>query len=117
DWNNVYLGEIDGTGFIMNLHIDDAGVFGVSYAYRVYRLSAEGEILQIAGSSFAWGAVFEYRDELFQEWVEPLEYYLEHSHLILSSQDGEIRTEQVSEADKYNYETLNLKDRNLEREQ
>lgn len=32
--------------------------------------------------------------------------YLEESVLLLSSQDGELRTEQVSEADKYNYETL-----------
>ncbi len=114
NWNNVYLGEIDGTGFIMNLYIDDVGFYG-DYAYRVYRLSAKGEILQIAGSGFGWGESFAYQDELFREWVEPLEYYLEHSRLILSSQDGELRTEQVSEADKYNYETLNLKDRNLVR--
>ena len=113
NWNNVYLGEIDGTGFIMNVYISDTGHW-VDYAYRVYRLSAEGEILQIAGSVFGWGESFQYSDELFQEWVEPLEYYLEHSHLILSSQNGEIRTEQVSEADKYNYETLSLKDRNPE---
>ena len=113
--DNVYLGEIDGTGFIMDMHIYDDDLFGVDYSYHVYRLSAEGEILQLVGSSFAWGPYWEYQDELFREWVEPLEYYLEHSHLILSSQDGELRTEQVSEADKYNYETLNLKDRNLER--
>ena len=113
--DNVYLGEIDGTGFIMDMHIYDDALFGVDYSYHVYRLSEEGEILQIAGSSFAWGSSWEYQDELFKEWVEPLTYYLEHSHLILSHQVGELRTEQVSEADKYNYETLNLKDRNLER--
>ena len=28
--------------------------------------------------------------------------------------EGEIRTEQIAEADKYNYETLNLKERNLD---
>lgn len=112
--NNVYLGEIDGVGFIMDMHIHDDALFGVDYSYHVYRLSAEGEILQIAGSGFAWGESFAYQDELFREWVEPLTYYLEHSHLILSHQVGELRTEQVSEADKYNYETLNLKDRNPE---
>ncbi|MBD5510257.1 MAG: hypothetical protein HDR08_03215 [Lachnospiraceae bacterium] len=115
--DNVYLGEIDGTGFIMDMHIYDDALFGVDYSYHVYRLSAEGEILQIAGSGFAWGPYWEYQDELFKEWVEPLTYYLEHSHLILSHQVGELRTEQVSEADKYNYETLNLKDRSLERMQ
>lgn len=114
DWNNVYLGETDGTGFIMNLYIEDRDDFG-AYSYCVYRLSAEGEIMQIAGSSFDWGLRTKYSDELFREWMEPLTYYLEHSRLILSSQEGELRTEQVSEADKYNYETLNLQGRDLER--
>lgn len=113
DWNNVYLGEIDGTGFIMGVYIEDRYDTGV-YRYWVYRLSAEGEIRLIASSLFEWGLATEYRDDLLKEWVEPMTYYLEHSHLILSTQDGEIRTEQVSEADKYNYETLSLKDRNLE---
>ena len=113
-WNNVYLGEIDGTGFIMNVWIEDRDDYG-QYSYCVYRLSAEGEIRQIAGSAFEWGLRTEYSDELFQEWAGSLTYYLENSRLILSSQEGEIRTEQVSEADKYNYETLSLKDRNLER--
>lgn len=39
--------------------------------------------------------------------------WLENCHLILSTQDGELRTEKVSEADRYNYETLSLKDREL----
>ncbi|MDE6065108.1 MAG: hypothetical protein K2G20_11090, partial [Lachnospiraceae bacterium] len=111
-WNNVYLGEIDGMGFIMNLWIEDRDDYG-AYSYCVYRLSAEGKILQIAGSSFDWGLRMEYQDVFFQAWMEPLTYYLEHSHLILSSQEGELRTEQVSEADVYNYETLNLKGRKI----
>ena len=43
---------------------------------------------------------------LFKEWVSGMEYYLRRSYLLLSSQEGEIRTEHISEADKYNYETL-----------
>lgn len=113
DWNNIYLGEIDGTGFIMGVHIEDRDDTG-GYRYWVYRLSAEGETRLIASSMFEWGLATEYRDDLFKEWVEPMTYYLEHSRLILSTQDGEIRTEQISEADKYNYETLRLNDRNLE---
>ncbi len=113
DWNNVYLGEIDGTGFIMGVHIEDRYDTG-AYRYWVYRLSAEGEIRLIASSLFEWGLATEYRDDLLKEWVAPMTYYLEHSRLILSTQDGEIRTEQISEADKYNYETLSLKDRKLE---
>ena len=111
-WNNVYLGEIDGTGFIMNLWIEDRDDYG-EYSYCVYRLSAEGEILLIAGSSFEWGLRMEYQDVFFQAWMNRLTYYLEHSHLILSSQEGELRTEQVSETDVYNYETLNLKGRQI----
>lgn len=39
--------------------------------------------------------------------------WLENCHLILSTQDGELRTEKVSEAGRYNYETLSLKDGEL----
>ena len=96
----------------MNLWIEDRDDYG-EYSYCVYRLSAEGEILLIAGSSFEWGLRMEYQDVFFQAWMNRLTYYLEHSHLILSSQEGELRTEQVSETDVYNYETLNLKGRQI----
>jgi hypothetical protein len=43
---------------------------------------------------------------MFHAWADDLSFYLANSHLLLSSQDGEIRTEKVSEADRYNYETL-----------
>ena len=61
---------------------------------------------QIAGSDFQWGRNIRYDDGLFHEWADRLEKYLANSHLLLSSQEGELRTEAVSEADKYNYETL-----------
>ena len=104
-WNNIYLGYLDGNGFIMELHIEDRDDFG-EYDYCVYRLSESGEVRQIAGSSFTFRQTIPYDDALFAEWTENLGRYLENSELILSTQDGELRTEMVSEADKYTYETL-----------
>lgn len=104
-WNNVYIGKVDGTGFILTVGIEDRDDYG-EYRYQVFRFGAAGEIMQIAGSAFAWGQNYEYDDEQFHKWADQLSYYLENSHLILSSQDGEIRTDRISEADRYNYETL-----------
>ncbi|MCD8197686.1 MAG: M56 family metallopeptidase [Lachnospiraceae bacterium] len=104
-WNNIYLGSMDGTGFIMTLYMEDRDVYG-AYSYQVFRLGEEGQVLQIAGSSFNFGSEYLYDDDIFREWAEEMSAYLEESVLLLSSQDGELRTEQVSEADKYNYETL-----------
>ena len=104
-WNNIYLGEAEGVPYILTVHIEDREENGV-YSYQVFRLDRYGEILQIAGSQFEWGETFFYDDQLFTVWVSDLEYYLENSFLILSSQEGEIRIEQVCELEKYNYETL-----------
>lgn len=119
-WNNVYLGEADGSHYILQMYIRDDGESG-SYEYQVFRLDrardkvkqpivgqqvTPDEVLQIAGSKFEWGGTYIYDDALFKQWVTELEYYLEHSTLLLSSQNGELRTEQVCELDKYNYETL-----------
>lgn len=105
DWNNVYIGEAEGMGYILTVHIEDRDTYG-NYGYQVYRLGEAGEIRQIAGSSFDFGDSYRYDDEMFRSWADNLAYYLENSYLVLSSQDGEIRTERVSEADRYNYETL-----------
>ena len=104
-WNNVYIGEAEGTGYILTVHIEDRDTYG-AYGYQVYRLGEAGEIRQIAGSSFDFGENVSYDDELFRTWADHLSYYLANSHLVLSTQEGEIRTERVSEADRYNYETL-----------
>lgn len=116
-WNNVYLGEMDQTAYILRVYVEDRWDFGC-YGYWVYRLGENGEIRQIAGSMFDFSlgddSITTYDDDLFKEWISGMEPYLENSHLILSTQEGEVRTEKVSEADKYNYESLSLKDRVLE---
>lgn len=114
-WNNIYLGEKDGVPFIMNVYVEDRWDFG-GYGYWVYRLDEKGGIKLIAGSRFDFclgDDAQTYDDDLFREWVSNMTAWLENSHLILSSQEGELRTEKVSEADRYNYDTLSLKDREL----
>lgn len=113
-WGNIYLGETEEGAFIMNVSIEDRWDFG-GYGYWVYRLDEEGGIRQIAGSNFDFDftedSPITYDDELFQEWISGMTPWLQNSHLILSSQEGEVRTEKISEADKYNYNALSLKDR------
>lgn len=114
-WNNIYLGEKDGVPFIMNVYVEDRWDFG-GYGYWVYRLDEKGGIKLIAGSRFDFRLGDDaqtYDDDLFREWVSNMTAWLENSHLILSSQEGELRTEKVSETDRYNYDTLSLKDREL----
>lgn len=104
-WNNIYLGRVDGADYVMTVHIENRDDYG-AYDYQVYWFDEKGNPLQIAGSSFTFGDNVGYDDKLFANWVGQLQHYLAHSHLLLSSQEGEIRTDPVSEADKYNYETL-----------
>ncbi len=113
-WGNIYLGETEEGAFIMNVDVEDRWDFG-GYSYWVYRLDEEGGIRQIAGSGFDFdfteNSAITYDDELFREWMAGMTPWLENSHLILSSQEGEVRTEKISEADKYSYSALSLKDR------
>lgn len=110
-WNNIYMGSLgrrDGSAFIMTVHIEDRGDYG-EYDYDVFRLSEEGEIRQIAGSSFTFDdRSIPYDDALLREWTENLGEYLETSGLLLSTQDGVLRTEAdpEEEAERYRYETL-----------
>lgn len=104
-WKSIYLGNSDGQSWLMVLRIEDRDDYG-EYNYQVFRLGESGEVQLLAGSSFAFGGDYIYDDELFWQWAQELEGYLENSTLLLSTQDGEVRTEHVPEADKYNYETL-----------
>ena len=98
---------MDGTGYILTVHIENRYDYGC-YDYQVFRLSSSGEILQLAGSSFEWnsnGTVL-YQDEYFREWADTLNSYLTDSHLVLSTQEGVLRTQRISEAEQYSYEAL-----------
>ncbi len=104
-WNNVYAGERDGVPYLMTMHIEDREMYG-EYWYQVFRLDEAGTPQQIAGSDFVWGEFIVYDDDLFRQWADGLESYLADAHLLLSSQEGELRAEAVCEADRYHYETL-----------
>ena len=106
-WNNIYLGEAEGTPYLLEVHIEDRDTYG-GYGYGVFRLDENGKRLYIADTYFEFydGGGIGYDDDLFHTWADKLEYYLENSRLLLSTQEGEVRTEAVSEAGKYNYETL-----------
>ncbi len=92
-WNNIYLGEQDGTPFLMRVHIEDRDTYG-SYDYQVFRLGEHGEILQIAGSSLTFDDDrIPYDEEITGEWMAQMNAYLDRSHLLLSTQEGEVRTE------------------------
>lgn len=106
-WNNIYLGEQNGEHFLMILHIEDREDYG-EYGYWVFRLGMQTEeIQQIAGSTFTWDErSLLYDDELFGEWADCLESYLADCTLLLSTQEGVLRTEEANEIDIYNYETL-----------
>lgn len=103
-WNNIYLGENEEGSYLLNVNIEDRWDYG-SYSYYAYRLDGMGGTVPIAGSVFEWGDYYQYDDALFKQWADGLEYYLSHSRLIFSSQEGEIRTEDDG-AYKYNYDTL-----------
>ena len=103
-WNNIYLGEQDGASYLMTLHVENWEEYG-SYGYQVYRLAADGTVRQIAGSTLDWNAgVTRYREDLFRQWADQMSAYLENSHLLLSTQDGILRTEKVNEADWYDFD-------------
>ncbi len=105
-WNNIYLGERAGENFILTLQIENRDRYG-EYAYQVFRFAPDGTFAQRAGSCFTfYDDVIPYDEKQFEEWCGRLSGYLEDSFLLLSTQEGEIRTEAVSEAQKYNYEAL-----------
>ncbi len=103
--NNIYLGERNGIPFLMTVFIEERGVFG-GYSYHVFRLDAENRPLLAAGSSFSFDVDLLYDDDMFRQWVDEMTGWLEDGELLLSIQDDELRTDPVSDADRYNYDTL-----------
>jgi beta-lactamase regulating signal transducer with metallopeptidase domain len=105
-WNNIYLGEKDGTPYLLTLKLEDRDTYG-EYRYQVFRLDEDGQVRQIAGSDFQFDDErIAYDEALFHQWMDMLNSYLENCQLLLSSQEGELRTEQNAPAESYNYDTL-----------
>lgn len=103
-WNNIYLGEQDGVSYLMTLHVENREEYG-SYGYQVYRLAADGAVRQIAGSTLDWErGRYPLQGRSFPAMGRQMSAYLENSHLLLSTQDGILRTEKVNEADRYDFD-------------
>lgn len=110
--NSLYVGRQDGQDFLMNFYLEDRGTFGC-YLYQIYRLTADGEIQQINDSRFEWDydeslgeKALLYNDEVFREWAEKLQAYMEASQLLLSTLEDEVETDPEVRPYRYNYDTL-----------
>lgn len=90
-WNNIYVGEKDGKAFLLTLKIDIGDGYG-TLAYHAFRLDAEGKPIPYNGAKFMYEAET-YKEENFEQWYRSLSVYLEHSRLLLSTQDGVLRSE------------------------
>lgn len=89
-WNNVYVGGKDGETFLLTLRIDIRDGYG-TLAYHAFRLDAEGKPVPYNGARFMYEAET-YKEENFEQWYRSLSVYLEHSYLLLSTQNGILRT-------------------------
>lgn len=110
--NSLYLGQRDGQNFLMNFYLEDRGTFG-GYSYQVYRLTADGEIEPLNDSAFNWDydeslgeKALLYNDEVFHDWAENLQDYMEASQLLISTLEDEVETDPEVRPYRYNYDTL-----------
>lgn len=107
-WKNIYLMESSGKAYIFTLVIDIRDTYG-AISYEVYSFEEQvGENLAVmpyACSEFSYEKE-SFSEEEFMLWAEEFEPFLSNATLLLSTQDGEIRTDSVNEFDKYNKEAL-----------
>lgn len=110
--NALYAGSQDGQNFLMNFYLEDRGIYGI-YRYEVYRLTEDGGIAQIAGSRFDWDYdetlgenALLYNDQVFREWAEQLQSYMEASQLLMSTLEWELETDPTVRPYRYNYDSL-----------
>lgn len=89
-WNNIYLGEIDGEAFLFTLSIDIRGGYG-TLAYHAFRLDADGKPLPYNGAKYTY-EMETYEAENFMQWYAAMSVYMNHSFLLLSTQDGTLIT-------------------------
>ena len=106
-WNNIYLGQSEGKDYLLKLQLDNTDVSG-RYAYQAFRLDKEGKSILLNGSSYSFDSDTSLADEnlTFKIWCDNMEYYLEHSKLLLGTLEGVIRTERVCDIERYHYDSL-----------
>lgn len=109
-WNNIYAGKEagGGDGFLMTLHLENRDTYG-EYSYQVFRIGADGETLnQLAGASFVWAehGPWKYEADEFAKFCHMMGHHLDDSHLLLSTQESELRTNGGSDSEIYCYRTM-----------
>lgn len=108
-WNNIYLTELDGKEYLLELQIDSRHTYG-GYSYYVYSLEQQLGVwdapILFSGASYSYGTIEELENGNYAMWADAMNPYLENATLLLSTQDGVIRTEPVNEYEKYNKEAL-----------
>ncbi|MDE6606187.1 MAG: M56 family metallopeptidase [Lachnospiraceae bacterium] len=89
-WNNVYLGKRDGKEFLFTLSIDVRDGFG-TLTYHAFRLDADGNPLPYSGAKFTYETET-YEAGNFTQWYSSMSAYMNRSVLLLSTQDGVLKT-------------------------
>lgn len=99
-WNNIYLSE---NNWLMTVHLENRYDFG-DYRFKVFRLDEQGNVILLDAGEYSWNG--DKKDGDYDAFTEKLQQYLRDSYLLLSTQEGELNTEHVSEAEKYTAEKL-----------
>lgn len=106
-WTNIYLVTIDGEDYIFQLNLDIRDSFGAC-SYYLYcfgsQVGPNPAVHLIEGAEFSYDREFDY--ENYARWAERMERYLENAQLLLSTQDGIVRTGPANDYERYNAEAL-----------
>jgi len=89
-WNNIYLGKINGKAFLFTLSVDVRDGYG-TLAYQAFRLDDEGNPLPYNGAKFMY-EMETYHARNFTQWYSSMAVYMNQSVLLLSTQDGVLKT-------------------------
>lgn len=106
-WKSIYLVSIGEKDYIFQMNMEIRDTFG-QLTYVVYSFGCQ------AGPNLATiveeGAIFEWNENInydsFEQWAERADYYLKDATLLLSTQDGMIRTGPDNDYERYNSRKL-----------
>lgn len=103
-WNNIYLSDNEGKVYFLQLYYENRDTYG-SMAYHAFTLDGYGYVSTISGAQFDFEKD-SFNEEAFNLWAEKMNLYLKDTHLLLSTQDGEVRTRPVSDYELYEKSAL-----------
>lgn len=107
-WTSIYLIDTDVKDYIFELQLEIREGFG-NLGYMVYHFGEQlGPKIPVVIED---GATYSYEADSFDEkafeiWVSGMENYLKDAQLLLSTQDGALRTEPSNDLERYNTKTI-----------